>query len=119
MMMKRTAMRRSKDWRLNFRLRKLCMAPAQALCPSVLEVSMSTATASEDQKNASVLDCLKEHVEQIDVAACKTEVETMLRMSLSDIRNDAQVRNRARPAQGRARVTDIFKTHTRVWAELR
>ena len=29
MMMKRNAARRSTDWRLNFRLRKLCVAPAQ------------------------------------------------------------------------------------------
>jgi hypothetical protein len=36
MMMKRNAARRSTDWRLNFRLRKLCVAPAQALCPSLL-----------------------------------------------------------------------------------
>ena len=54
---------------------------------------MKTATASEGQRNASVLDCLKEKVEEIDVPACKAEVETMLRLSLDNIKAyDVQVR---------------------------
>jgi hypothetical protein len=74
--------------------------------------SMMSPTAAEQHANASVLDCLQQNLERIDSApSCKAEVQSLLQLSLADLRTDVQV-----PPRGHTPCPRRWSRRVRKWS---
>ncbi|GFH23194.1 uncharacterized protein HaLaN_20773, partial [Haematococcus lacustris] len=72
----------SKDYRLNYRLKKNCESDVKKICPNVCS------TADGSVCGGKVLRCLTDNIESINAEACRKEVYYYEKMEVENYKND-------------------------------